>query len=183
MKTVPVAAAHEQLGIEPTLDHVGSSPFTGDERVVAEMPPEIVVELHYDFWWHLGYDTLITSEWGTPNMVEGGLDPELLMGRRYGHRLHLWDLRRRQHTQTLDLGDEHQIVLELRPAHDPTKDFGFVNVVVNVTDLTSSIWTWYRTADGSWTVEKTIEIPPESAETDQLPPALQPFGAAPPLVS
>jgi selenium-binding protein 1 len=140
-------------------------------------------ELHYDFWWHLGYDTLITSEWGTPNMVEGGLDPELLMGRRYGHRLHLWDLRRRRHTQTLDLGDEHQIVLELRPAHDPTKDFGFVNVVVNVTDLTSSIWTWHRTADGSWAVEKTIEIPPESAETDQLPPALQPFGAAPPLVS
>jgi len=140
-------------------------------------------ELHYDFWWHLGYDTLITSEWGTPNMVEGGLDPELLMGRRYGHRLHLWDLRRRRLTQTLDLGDEHQIVLELRPAHDPTKDFGFVNVVVNVTDLTSSIWTWHSTADGSWAVEKTIEIPPEAAETDQLPPALQPFGAAPPLVS
>jgi hypothetical protein len=67
-------------------------------------------------------------------------------------------------------------VLELRPAHDPTKDFGFVNVVVNVTDLTSSIWTWHRSADGSWAVEKTIEIPPEPAETDQLPPALQPFG-------
>src|SRR3712207_8804584 len=24
--------------------------------------------LAYDFWWHLGQDTLITSEWGTPNM-------------------------------------------------------------------------------------------------------------------
>src|SRR5271168_2873925 len=24
--------------------------------------------LAYDFWWHLGYDTLITSEWGTPSM-------------------------------------------------------------------------------------------------------------------
>src|SRR5918992_4817578 len=45
MQTVTVAAAHEQLGIEPTLDHVGRSPFTGDERVVAEMPPEVVVEL------------------------------------------------------------------------------------------------------------------------------------------
>ena len=22
--------------------------------------------LHYDFWWHLGYDTMVTSEWGTP---------------------------------------------------------------------------------------------------------------------
>jgi selenium-binding protein 1 len=34
----------------------------------------------YDFWWHLGYDTMITSEWGTPNMIEGGLNPEQLMG-------------------------------------------------------------------------------------------------------
>ena len=25
--------------------------------------------LAYDFWWHLGHDTMITSEWGTPNMV------------------------------------------------------------------------------------------------------------------
>ena len=31
--------------------------------------------LAYDFWWHLGHDTLITSEWGTPNMVENGVDP------------------------------------------------------------------------------------------------------------
>jgi methanethiol oxidase len=30
-------------------------------------------ELAYDFWWHLNHDTVITSEWGTPNMVEDGL--------------------------------------------------------------------------------------------------------------
>ncbi len=83
--------------------------------------------LHYDFWWHLGYDTMVTSEWGTPNMVETGVQPDLLLDGQYGHRLHFWDLRRRQHTQTVDLGKEHQIVLELRPAHDPTKDYGFVN--------------------------------------------------------
>jgi selenium-binding protein 1 len=28
--------------------------------------------LAYDFWWHLGYDTLLSSEWGTPRMVENG---------------------------------------------------------------------------------------------------------------
>ncbi|MDP8977537.1 MAG: selenium-binding family protein [Actinomycetota bacterium] len=139
-------------------------------------------ELHYDFWWHLGHDTLISSEWGTPNMIEAGLDPELLMTRRYGHRLHLWDLRGRRHLQTLDLGDEHQLALELRPAHDPTRAYGFVNSVVNVTDLTSSIWTWHR-EDGTWAVRKVAEIPPEPADADRLPPALQPFGAVPPLVT
>src|SRR5215212_9271141 len=78
----------------------------------------------YDFWWHLVYDTMITSEWGTPNMIEGGLNPEILMQSGYGHRLHVWDLRRRRHLQALDLGDEYQIVLELRPAHNPNKTHG-----------------------------------------------------------
>ena len=35
--------------------------------------------LAYDFWWHLGYDTMITSEWGTPKMVETGVVPEILL--------------------------------------------------------------------------------------------------------
>src|ERR671930_1655034 len=74
--------------------------------------------LAYDFWWHLGYDTMLTSEWGTPNMVEGGLNPDLLLNSEYGHALHVWNLRTRRHQQTLDLGDEQQMVLELRPAHD-----------------------------------------------------------------
>src|SRR5215469_2103329 len=39
----------------------------------------------YDFWWHLGHDVMITSEWGTPNMIENGLDPNLLLGGKYGH--------------------------------------------------------------------------------------------------
>jgi methanethiol oxidase len=136
--------------------------------------------LHYDFWWHLGYDTLLTSEWGTPNMVEAGLNPELLLGREYGHRLHVWDLRRRRHQKVLDLGDEHQIVLELRPAHDPTRAYGFVHSVVSVEDLTTSVFTWHRTGD-TWDIERTISVPPEPAQVDQLPPALQPFGAVPPL--
>jgi selenium-binding protein 1 len=58
--------------------------------------------LSYDFWWHLGQDTLITSEWGTPNMVQDGVNPELLLGGKYGNSLHVWDLRRRVHRQRLE---------------------------------------------------------------------------------
>ena len=47
-------------------------------------------------------------------------------------------------SQRVDLGDEHQMVLELRPAHDPTKTYGFVGVVVSVEDLSASVWVWYR---------------------------------------
>jgi methanethiol oxidase len=138
--------------------------------------------LAYDFWWHLGYDTLITSEWGTPKMVEAGIDPELLLAGKYGHALHVWDLRRRRHLQTLDLGAEQQMVLELRPAHDPGRAYGFVGVVVSLKDLSASIWLWHRN-NGNWAVQKVIEIPAEPADPDQLPPLLKGFKAVPPLVT
>jgi methanethiol oxidase len=139
-------------------------------------------ELAYDFWWHLGHDTIITSEWGTPNMVEGGLNPELLLGAKYGHRLHVWDLRTRRHVQELDLGSEHQMVLELRPSHNPNKDYGFVGVVTSLKDLSASVWVWHR-KNGSWAVDKVIEIPAEPADPADLPPLLKGFGAVPPLVT
>ena len=88
--------------------------------------------LGYDFWWHLTQDTLLTSEWGTPNQIENGVIPEELLQSKYGHQLHVWDLRKRRHVQTLDLGKEQQMVLEMRPAHDPTKTYGFVGVVVSL---------------------------------------------------
>ena len=144
--------------------------------------------LHYDFWWHLGFDTMVTSEWGTPRMVQTGVQPQLLLDGQYGHRLHFWDLRRRRLTQTVDLGQEHQIVLELRPAHDPTRDYGFVNSVVNLNDLSSSIWLWRRTENSNggplnWEAHKVITIPAEPADEEKLPPALKPFKAVPPLVT
>ena len=142
--------------------------------------------LAYDFWWHLGFDTMITSEWGTPNMVENGVNPELLLAGKYGHALHVWDLQRRRHQQTLDLGPEQQMVLELRPAHDPRKAYGFVGVVTSLKDLSSSIWVWHRSngaTNGGWSVKKVIEIPAEPAEPDDLPPLLKGFKAVPPLVT
>jgi len=30
--------------------------------------------LAYDFWWHLGRNTMITSEWAAPNMIDNGPD-------------------------------------------------------------------------------------------------------------
>src|SRR5438067_925568 len=91
--------------------------------------------LAYDFWWHLGHDTMITSEWGTPKMVENGVNGEILLGAGYGHQMHIWDLPGRKHRQVIDLGSENQMVLELRPSHDPSKTFGFVGVVTSLKDL------------------------------------------------
>ena len=140
--------------------------------------------LSYDFWWHLGCDTMITSEWGTPDMIEDGVNPELLLAGKYGHRLHVWDLRKRRHRQTIDLGAEQQMVLELRPAHDPGKSYGFAGVVVSLKDLSASVWLWHREgANGDFQARKVIEIPAVPADPDKLPPLLKGFGAVPPFIT
>ena len=120
---------------------------------------------------------------GTPKMVEDGLVGELLLGNQYGHRLHVFDLESRKHVQELDLGAEHQMVLELRPAHDPAKGYGFVGVVTSTADLSASVWLWRRAEDGTVSAEKVITIPAEPAPAEELPPILQPFGAVPPLIT
>jgi methanethiol oxidase len=136
----------------------------------------------YDVWWHLNHDVAVTSEWATPSMVENGLNPDDLLGRRFGHHLNFWSLSEGRLIQRVDLGDEHQMVLELRPAHDPRRAWGFVGVVVSVADLSASVWLWHRD-DDRWAAKKVISIPAEPADASELPPALQPFGAVPPLVT
>jgi methanethiol oxidase len=137
---------------------------------------------HYDFWWNLPRDYMVSSEWGLPPQFENGIVPDDLLSNKYGHRLHFWDLRGRRNVQTIDLGANHQMALEVRPAHDPIKEYGFVGVVVDTTNLEGSIWTWWR-EDGKFHCEKTAVIPPEPAGKDQLPPLLQGFGAVPPLIT
>src|ERR1035437_1621843 len=121
--------------------------------------------LAYDAWWHLNQNTLITSEWGTPSMIEDGINPELLLSRKYGHALHFWDLAAGKHLQTVDLGEQHQMVLELRPSHDPEQTWGFVGVVVSTEDQSASVWRWSRRA-GEWRAGKVITIPAEPADQD-----------------
>ena len=138
--------------------------------------------LAYDFWWHLGYDTMISSEWGTPDTFEEGLKPEVLLSGKYGRRIHIWDLRRRRHQQALDLGPEQQLIFELRAAHDPTKAYGFVNAVASLKDLSSSVWLWHRD-NGNWNIRKVIEIPAEPANPGDLPPILKDFKVVAPFVT
>ena len=136
----------------------------------------------YDFWWHLAYDVMVTSEWTVPRYFENGLDLKALAEGKYGNRLHFWDLKRRRHIKAIELSKDDRMVLELRPFHNPLEPKGFVNTVVNLKDLSSGIWLWFY-EDGRWQVEKVIEIPAEPLEPSELPDILKPFKAVPPLVT
>src|SRR5215211_5560947 len=102
-------------------------------------------------------------------MIEDGLNPDDLLGKRFGHHLDFWSLSDGKLTQRVDLGDEHQMVLELRPAHDPRQTWGFVGVVIIVEDLSASVWLLHRENDG-WVAKKVITIPAESFKMIRRPP-------------
>ena len=138
---------------------------------------------HYDFWWNLPKDYMVSSEWGLPPQFENGIVPEDLLSNKYGHSIHFWDLRGRTNVQTIDLGENHQMALEIRPAHEPTKEYGFCGVVVDTTNLEGAIFTWWRNEDGTFDAKKTITIPPVPADPDDLPELLKGFSAVPPLVT
>lgn len=68
------------------------------------------------------------------------------------------DLERRAKVQTIDLGDEGMIPLEIRWQHDPDSAQGFVGAT-----LSSNIMCFYRD-NGSWSTEKAIDVANEELD-------------------
>ena len=113
---------------------------------------------------------MVSSEWALPPQFENGIVPEdLLVEQIRPPAAFLGSARRGVTYKRIDLGANHQMALEVRPAHDPVREYGFVGVVVDTTNLEASIWTWWREG-GKFHVEKTATIPPEPAPKEELPP-------------
>ncbi|MGI8596662.1 MAG: selenium-binding protein SBP56-related protein [Thermoleophilaceae bacterium] len=109
-------------------------------------------ELMYDFWYQPRQNTLISSEWAAPNTFDHGFNPADVAEGKYGRRLHFWDLEKKAKVQTIDLGDEGLIPLEIRWQHDPDSRQGFVGAT-----LSSNIIR-FHSENGSWRAEKVIDV-------------------------
>jgi methanethiol oxidase len=109
-----------------------------------ERPP-----FNYDFWYQPRKNTLVSSEFGEPNAYEPGFDLADVQAGRYGRRLHFWNLEKRELEQTIDLGEQGLVPLEIRWLHDPDSEQGFVAAA-----LSSVIWRFHR--NGSWQAEPLI---------------------------
>lgn len=141
-----------------------------------------------DFQWHDRHGVMVTSEWGTPNMVRYGVSSELLVAGGYGRSLHVWDVRTRSHAQAIDLGADQQMLLRLRPAHNAARAYGFVGVALSLDDLSASVFLWYLGCDangarGGWKAQKVITIRARPADPSRLPPMLRDFAVVPPLIT
>jgi len=117
--------------------------------------------LGYDFWYQPRKNVLVSSEFGEPNAYEKGFDLADVEAGRYGRRIHFWNLSERSLEQTVDLGENGLIPLEVRWKHDPEAESGFCGAT-----LSSTICHWQRRS-GSWTAEQIIAV--ESVEVEGWP--------------
>src|SRR3954469_7854391 len=120
-------------------------------------------QLNYDFWYQPRQNVLASTEFGEPRAYEDGFDIEDVGAGRYGRRLHFWNLAERRLEQTIDLGEQGMVPLEVRWLHDPEADSGFVGAT-----LSSNIFRFWR-SNGSFRAEPVIDVENESLEGWPLP--------------
>ncbi|XP_078390182.1 methanethiol oxidase [Cetorhinus maximus] len=108
----------------------------------------------YDFWYQPRHNVMISTEWGTPKALADGFKIEDVKAGHYGHSLHVWDWTKHTRVQTIDLGQDGSIPLEVRFLHDPSAAEGMVGCA-----LSSSVFRFYRTEKGDWAAEKVISVP------------------------
>ncbi|MGH0150657.1 UNVERIFIED_CONTAM: hypothetical protein FKN15_033954 [Acipenser sinensis] len=82
----------------------------------------------------------------------------------YGRHIHIWDWSSRTRIQSLDLGEEGAIPLEIRFLHNPDATEGFVGCALH-----SNVFRFYKTQKGDWAAEKVISVPSKKVEGWVLP--------------
>ncbi|KAM7278112.1 hypothetical protein ACFE04_005246 [Oxalis oulophora] len=118
----------------------------------------------YDFWYQPRHKTMISTSWGAPAAFTKGFDLQDLADGLYGRHLHVYSWPGGELKQTLDLGNNGLIPLEIRFLHDPSKDTGFVGCA-----LTSNMVRFFKTEDDSWSHEIVIQVEPLKVKNWILP--------------
>lgn len=119
------------------------------------------MNFNYDFWYQPRHNVMVSSEWAAPNTVKQGFKLDDVQSGKYGHHLHFWDWSNKRIAQSVDLGDQGLIPLEVRFAHDPDSTHGYVGAA-----LSSAVFHWHKPVD-RWLAEKVIQVDP--VETDGWP--------------
>lgn len=117
----------------------------------------------YDFWYQPYHNVMVSSEWGAPKAFLKGFDPEDVANGLYGQSLNLYDWEKHTITQTIDLGSEGLIPLEVRFLHNPMATEGFVGCA-----LSSNVFRFYKKGE-TWAAEKVIDVPSKKVEGWALP--------------
>ncbi|KAI3436518.1 hypothetical protein D9Q98_005935 [Chlorella vulgaris] len=126
---------------------------------------EQTTEFGYDFWYQPHHDLLVSSSWGAPSAFSKGFNPAEV-AEKYGDKLFFFSWKERKLTQTISLGAEGLIPLEIRFLHNPWKANGFVGAA-----LSSNVIHIHKEVNGStkWKTDVVIKQPWTKVEGWALP--------------
>ncbi|WP_265109248.1 selenium-binding family protein [Halosolutus halophilus] len=140
-----------------------------DFEIEGRWEPPGEIEMNYDYWYQPRQNVMVSSEWAAPKTYYPGFDLEDVEAGKYGQKLHFWDWENGTVEQTIDLGEEGLIPLEVRFLHTPESTHGFVGAA-----LSSNIFHFWRDeAAGEYRAEKVIDFESrEHPDWDMPVPAL-----------
>lgn len=111
------------------------------------------INFGYDFWYQPRHNVMISSSWGSPSAFRNGFNFEDVKNGLYGQTLTVWNLEKHEPIQTLDLGSEGLMPLEIRFLHNPNASEGFVGCA-----LSSTVFRFYQKEEKEWNFEKVIAV-------------------------
>ncbi|MDG2183622.1 MAG: selenium-binding protein SBP56-related protein [Mariniblastus sp.] len=116
------------------------------------------MNFNYDYWYQPRHNVMVSSEWGSPNTVSQGFKLDDVKAGKYGRQLHFWNWQDRKIEQSIDLGENGMIPLEVRFHHNPDSTHGFVGAA-----LSSTIWHWQKQGE-KWVADNVIGVEPVETE-------------------
>ena len=111
------------------------------------------IPFSYDFWYQPRHNVMISSEWAAPNTFMPGFDLEEVGHLKYGRRLHIWDFEKKKPIETMYLGEDGLIPLEVKFLHDPNSSHGFCGAA-----LSTNVIHFWKSKEGKWEWEKIIDV-------------------------
>ncbi|TMT80331.1 selenium-binding protein [Haloterrigena sp. H1] len=125
-----------------------------DFEIEGRWEPPGEIEMNYDYWYQPRQNVMVSTEWAAPKTYYPGFDLEDVEEGKYGQKIHFWDWEDGTVEQTIDLGEEGQIPLEVRFLHTPESTHGFVGAA-----LSSNIFHFWRDEEaGEYRAEKAIDF-------------------------
>ncbi|XP_055341592.1 methanethiol oxidase-like [Paramacrobiotus metropolitanus] len=123
----------------------------------------------HDFWYQPRHNIMISTEFGAPNKFTKGFDIKDVEAGYYGSKIHFWRWTERELFQTIDLGDDGRIPMEIRFVHNPQATDAYI-----VTALGASIFHVRLNEDKKWEAKAAVKIPHKTVSHWALPfvPAL-----------
>jgi len=111
------------------------------------------VPFNYDFWYQPRHNVMVSSGLAAPNTYYPGFNLDDVAAGLYSRQIYLWDWQERKLVQSLDLGEEGLVPLEVRFLHDPDRANAYIGATL------SSNMFYLQQTDSRWEARKVIDIP------------------------